>query len=414
MKTSFPKSKIRVVLAEGVHPSGEAILRDEGFKVDRIDGAIAPADLPSALAGAHIVGIRSKTQIDATAIDGTDRLLAIGCFCIGTNQVDTDASALRGVPVFNSPFSNTRSVAELTICEIIALHRRLADRSAQMHAGVWQKSSSGAHEIRGRTLGIVGYGRIGSQVSVLAEAMGMRVIFYDQVQVLPLGNARQAKSLKELLKESDVVTLHVPATPDTDTLIGAKELGAMKPGAMLINNARGTVVDVDALAAALKSGSIGGAAVDVFPSEPGANGPGFESALAGAPNVVLTPHVGGSTEEAQESIAKDVAQKLVRFVNNGSTTGGVNVPEVELPEQVGASGERVHRILHFHRNVPGVLTKLHAVISRTNANVVAEHLRTDERVGYVVLDVAPMDDWGATMLDELKAIPETLGVRLLW
>ncbi|GJQ28640.1 MAG: D-3-phosphoglycerate dehydrogenase [Phycisphaerae bacterium] len=418
MKTSFPKSAIRAVLLEGIHPAGAAMLREEGFQVESLPASPDEAKLAKLLAGAHLVGVRSKTDLPATMLDRGEKLLAVGCFCIGTNQVDLPHAARRGVPVFNSPFSNTRSVAELTIAEVIGLHRRLVEKSDLLHRGVWDKSAAGAHEVRGRTIGIVGYGHIGSQVSVLAEALGMRVIFHDIVAKMPLGNARAVKSLHDLLKDADVVTLHVPATPQTKGLIGAGQLKRMKPGAMLINNARGNVVDVDALAEALREGRLGGAALDVFPIEPAGKGEGFESPLRGLGNVILTPHVGGSTEEAQASIAEDVAAKFIKFVNVGTTTGAVNVPEVELPEQQAADASRSggrtrpHRILHFHRNVPGVLSKMHAMISDLGVNVSAEYLRTKDDVGYVVLDVDPTD--GAKVLERLRSVPETIRVRMLW
>ncbi|MFI4917163.1 MAG: phosphoglycerate dehydrogenase [Phycisphaerales bacterium JB060] len=411
-QTSYPKDKIRIVLLEGVHAAAGDRLEAEGFNVERLDGARAGTDLAGAIQGAHAIGIRSKSQIDAEALRHADKLLAVGCFCIGTNQVDLGASAAMGVPVFNSPFSNTRSVAELVIAEVIALHRRLLDRSTQMHAGQWRKSSAGSHEVRGRTLGIVGYGRIGSQVSVLAEAMGMRVIYHDIVPTLAMGNARAADSLEDLLRESDVVTLHVPATEGTDKLIGERELGMMRPGAMLLNNSRGSVVDIEALAAAVKKGDLAGAAVDVFPQEPASNDEPFESPLCRLDNVILTPHVGGSTGEAQEAIAHDVAGKLTRFINIGSTTGAVNVPQVELPEQPPGDRGRPHRILHFHKNVPGVLGKLHEVLSAHGANVSAEVLGTNRDLGYVVLDVDPGDS--RPVVEELEAIPETIRVRVLW
>jgi D-3-phosphoglycerate dehydrogenase len=319
------------------------------------------------------------------------------------------------VPVFNSPFSNTRSVAELTLAEVVALFRRLPEKTAQMHAGVWDKSAAGSREVRGRTLGIVGYGHIGSQVSVLAEAFGMRVIFHDIAPRMPLGNARAMKSLADVLREADVVTLHVPATRETEGMIGAAQIRRMKPGALLINNARGGIVDVDALAEALRTGHLAGAALDVFPEEPAGKGERFESPLRGLANVILTPHVGGSTEEAQEAIALDVCAKLEKFVNVGTTTGAVNVPEVELPEQgdhAGGRGARPHRVLHFHRNVPGVLSSMHALIAELGANISAEYLRTHEDVGYVVLDVDPTD--GGKVLGALKSVPETIRVRMLW
>ncbi len=410
--TSYPKDKIRIVLLEGVHDAAREQLQAEGFSVDCLNSACTGRRMIEAIRGAHAIGIRSKSQIDLEALQRADLLLAIGCFCIGTNQVDLGAAAARGVPVFNSPFSNTRSVAELVIAEVIALHRRLLDRSTQMHAGRWRKTSAGSHEVRGRTLGIVGYGRIGSQVSVLAEALGMRVIYHDVVPTLALGNARPAASLEHLLRESDVVTLHVPATEGTSNLIGQRELGLMRDGAMLLNNSRGSVVNIDALGEALRSSHLAGAAVDVFPHEPSSNDEPFESPLRGLDNVILTPHVGGSTGEAQEAIAQDVATKLTRFINVGSTTGAVNVPNVELAAQPGGERARPHRILHFHKNVPGVLGKLHEALSAHGANVSGEVLGTNQELGYVVVDVDPGDS--RPVVEELEAIPETIRVRVLW
>lgn len=410
-ETSFPKDQIGVVLLEGVHERAIEVFAQAGYRVQTHRPAWSPEDVLARAGDAHVLGVRSKTALPGAVIAGMPRLLAAGCFCIGTNHVDLGAARSRGVPVFNSPFGNTRSVAELTIAECVALCRRLTDRSAQMHAGVWDKSAAGSHEIRGRTLGIVGYGHIGSQVSVLAEAVGMRVIYADLVPKLPLGNARRAGSLGELLAASDIVTLHTPQTPQTEGLIGAAELSRMRPGSMLINNARGRVVDIGALAAALRSSRLGGAALDVFPEEPSSGDEPFVSELRGLANVILTPHIGGSTEEAQASIAEDVATKLVRFLDNGSTTGAVNLPQVELPAQEGGAG-RSHRLLHSHRNVPGVLSQMHAAISRLGVNVVAEHLRTDAEVGYVVLDVDPTDT--PALHAALRAIPETIRLRVLW
>jgi len=419
MQTSFPKDRIKVVLLESVHERAHDVLGTEGFSIERVDGSLDEQSLCDAVADAHLVGIRSKTQITERVLDSAGRLLAVGCFCIGTNQVDLAAARSRGVPVFNSPFCNTRSVAELTIAEIVMLYRRVLDRSVGAHQGRWLKSASGSHEVRGRTLGIVGYGRIGSQVSVLAESMGMRVIYHDVVPTLPLGNARQSGSLEELLSDADVVTLHVPADETTRDLISGEQLARMKPGSMLINNARGSVVDVEALAGSLREGHLGGAALDVFPVEPGSADERFESSLQGLENVILTPHIGGSTVEAQRAIAGDVATKLTRFVNIGTTTGAVNVPEVELPEQPGepappaaAPRERPHRLLHFHRNVPGVMSRLHSIIAEVGANVTAEHLRTRDDVGYVVLDVEPTD--AESLMQGIRAIPETIRTRLLW
>jgi D-3-phosphoglycerate dehydrogenase len=424
LKTSFPKEKIKVVLLEGIHPQAREMFKGEGFGVEAHKAALEGEALAAAVRGAHVLGIRSKTQVtkDVLRGAGASSLLTVGCFCIGTNQVDLQAACGRGVPVFNSPYSNTRSVAELTVAEVVALHRRLQEKSRRLHDGVWDKSAAGSHEVRGKTLGIVGYGHIGSQVSVLAEAMGMRVIYFDIARKLPIGNARPVKSLDELLATADDVTLHVPETAKTKGMIGREEIGRMKKGAHLINNARGSVVDVGALAAGIREGKIAGAAVDVFPYEPAGKDEPFTSELRGLENVILTPHIGGSTEEAQEAIAEDVGGKLVRFINNGSTSGAVNVPEVDLPEQgmaeearaakVKGAGGRRHRILHFHRNVPGVLSKMHTLIADMGANIAAEYLQTNKDVGYVVLDVDPTD--GSKVLAGLKAIPETIRARMLW
>ncbi|MEZ6234420.1 MAG: phosphoglycerate dehydrogenase [Phycisphaerales bacterium] len=417
MRTSFPKDKISVLLLEGIHERAVALFDDEGFQVRAMPKAADPADLPRLLDGVHLLGIRSRTHLTPEILAAAPRLLGVGCFCIGTNQVDLPAARRQAIPVFNAPHSNTRSVAELTIAEIVALHRRLGDRSAACHAGRWDKSAAGSHEIRGKTLGIVGYGHIGSQVSVLAEAMGMRVVFYDVVPKQALGNARAAASLDALLAQSDVVTIHVPATPLTENLIGPAQIAAMKPGAMLINNARGGVVDEPALCEAIRAGRVGGAAVDVFTSEPAGAADAFDSPLRGLPNVILTPHIGGSTAEAQESIGLDVATKLVRFVNTGGTTGAVNVPEVALPEQpppdaVPDDAERPHRILHFHRNVPGVLGRINSAVAALGVNVEGQYLRTREDLGYVVLDVAPTDS--ERLREALESIEETVRVRLLW
>lgn len=425
VKTSYPKDKIRVVLLENIHPRAAEMLKDEGFQVTRHSKALEGQSLIDAAKDAHAIGIRSGTQVREHILKACPRLLSVGAFCIGTNQVDNRAACLAGLPVFNSPFSNTRSVAELTIAEVIALHRRLLDKSAQMHSGTWDKSAAGAHEVRGRTLGIVGYGRIGSQVSVLAEAMGLRVIYFDILPALPLGNARPCKSLDELLAQSDAVSLHVPATRATDRLIGPKQLDKMRPGAILINNARGSVVDIPALAAALKSGRLSGAALDVFPKEPDSNTEPFISEVRGLPNVILTPHVGGSTEEAQFAIAEDVAGKLIRFINNGSTTGAVNVPNVDLPSQDEPDDEsssttkksrapkRRHRILHSHNNVPGVLKQINSVMAEMGVNIAAQYLKTNEDIGYVVFDIDPQG-FTPTLVERLRSIPETTRVRVLW
>lgn len=411
-ETSFPKDQIRVVLAENIHMRAAEVFADHGYRVERIKRALTPEDLIETGGGVHVLGVRSKTDLPGPVLNAMPKLLAAGCFCIGTNHVDLSTARARGVPIFNSPFSNTRSVAELTIAECVALSRRLGDRSNEMHAGVWRKSAVGAHEIRGKTLGIIGYGHIGTQVSVLAEAMGMRVIYFDIIPKLPLGNAQPVADLRELLSASDIVTIHVPQTEATRGLIGSAAIAQMKPGSLLINNARGDVVAMPALAEALRTEHLAGAALDVFPQEPGSGDEPFESEIRGLDNVILTPHIGGSTEEAQQAIAEDVATKLVRFLDVGSTTGAVNMPEVELPEQVNADGSRPHRILHTHKNVPGVLSALHQSISKLGVNVTGEYLRTDEEVGYVVLDVDPTDTHG--LADALRSIPETVRVRTLF
>ena len=408
MTTSYPLHKIKVVLFEGIHDRAAEILRDAGFTVDLHARAFSGDALREVAADAHLVGVRSKTHLRAEFLDAAPRLWGIGCFCIGTNQVDLPGAAARGVPVFNAPFSNTRSVAELVIAEIVALQRKLFDRSSQMHRGEWRKSASGAHEIRGQTLGVVGYGRIGSQVSVLAEAMGMRVIFHDVVDVLPLGNAQPAASLEALLAASDVVSLHVPATEGTVGLIGAHEIATMKRGGFLLNNARGNVVDLDALTGALRSRHLAGAAVDVFPREPQTNDEPFESPLQGIENVILTPHIGGSTLEAQRNIAESVASRLVKLMNNGCTATAVNVPEVQLPRLHADD----HRILHFHRNVPGVLSQLHTAIADLGVNISSEYLQTNAEIGYCILDVGPKH--GEALKERLREIPETIRVRTLW
>ncbi|HVK72741.1 MAG TPA: phosphoglycerate dehydrogenase [Kofleriaceae bacterium] len=380
--TSFPKSEIKVLLLENVHPSADELFGGEGFQIERVKGALKEAELVERIRDVHILGIRSKTQVTERVLDEARRLLVVGAFCIGTNQIRLSHANKRGVPVFNAPFSNTRSVAEMVIAEVIVLSRQLFDRSREVHEGTWKKIAVGAHEIRGKTLGIVGYGHIGRQVGVLAEMVGMQVVFYDIASRLPMGNNRVLASLEDLLAASDFVTLHVPETVATKGMIGAAQLAAMKPGACLLNASRGTVVDLDALAAAIKSGKLGGAAVDVYPEEPESNSDGFASVLRGLPNVVLTPHIGGSTEEAQAAIGREVATSLVKFVNTGATTGSVNFPELELPQARGT-----HRILNIHRNVPGVVRDITKIISDQGANIHAQMLGTDPNIGYLVMDL---------------------------
>ncbi|AKV04113.1 D-3-phosphoglycerate dehydrogenase [Labilithrix luteola] len=381
--TSFPKSEIKVLLLENIHQSAIDIFGNEGFKVETISKALPEDELVKKLEeGVHVLGIRSKTRVTRRALEAGKRLLSVGCFCIGTNQVDLEGAKASGVPVFNAPFSNTRSVAELVICEIVMLARQLGDRSREVHEGKWRKVATSSYEIRGKTLGIIGYGHIGSQVGVLAEAMGMRVVSYDIRATLPMGNNKAVDSLDALLRQSDFVTLHVPETPQTKNMIGEAELAKMKEGAYLLNLSRGTVVDLDALAQAIKSKRLGGAALDVYPEEPESNSDGFTSIVRGLPNVVLTPHIGGSTLEAQEAIGREVANVLTRFTNTGATTGAVNFPGVDLPPLVGA-----HRVLNVHRNVPGVLRDINRLVSERNANVIAQQLATDPTIGYLVMDL---------------------------
>ncbi|EPX60979.1 D-3-phosphoglycerate dehydrogenase [Cystobacter fuscus DSM 2262] len=372
----------KVLLLENIHPSAEEMFRAEGFEVERLKVALKPEELEQRLQGVHVLGIRSKTNVWEPALAKAPNLLAVGAFCIGTNQVDLKAANRHGTPVFNAPFSNTRSVAELVISEIIMLSRQLVDRIREVHAGQWRKVATGSYEVRGKTLGIIGYGHIGSQLGVLAESMGMRVIFHDVMTKLPLGNTRATATLDELLASSDFVTLHVPATASTEKMLGEAELARMRKGAFLINASRGTVVDIEALARAIRAGHIGGAAVDVYPEEPETNSDGFTTPLQGLPNVILTPHIGGSTEEAQASIGKEVATSLIKFVKSGATTGAVNFPQVETPLI-----PKTHRILNVHRNTPGVLRDINRIVSDLNANIHAQVLSTDSDIGYLVMDL---------------------------
>jgi D-3-phosphoglycerate dehydrogenase len=382
VETSFPKNRIRVLLLENVHASAQAIVNEQGFQLETCSSALAESALAQKIRDVHVLGIRSKTQITAAALAEARRLLALGAFCIGTNQIALDEAKRRGIPVFNAPFSNTRSVAELVVAEVVALARRLADRSREMHEGRWRKNAPPCYEVRGKTLGIVGYGHIGTQVGVLAEVLGMRVLFYDIAPRLPIGNNLPQESLAALLGQSDFITLHVPDTPLTRGLVGERELSMMKPGSYLLNLSRGSVVDVAAVARALRSGRLAGAAADVFPKEPEANSDEFVTELRGLPNVILTPHVGGSTEEAQAAIGREVMGALVRFVNSGATTGAVNFPHVEPPPLRGR-----HRLLNVHRNVPGVLANINRIVSDVQANIESQILATDPHVGYLVMDL---------------------------
>jgi D-3-phosphoglycerate dehydrogenase len=381
--TSFPKGEIKVLLLENVHQSAHEIFRGQGFHIEAVPRALKEDELVAKLSeGVHILGIRSKTQVTRKALEAGKRLLSVGAFCIGTNQIDLEAANQSGVPVFNAPFSNTRSVAELVICEVVMLARQLGDRSREVHEGKWRKVATDSFEVRGKTLGIVGYGHIGSQVGVLAEAMGMRVISYDIRTTLPMGNNKAVETLDALLEASDFVTLHVPETPQTKGMMGAAEIAKMKAGAYLINLSRGTVVDLDALARALKEKKLAGAALDVYPQEPESNSDGFENVMRGLANVVLTPHIGGSTAEAQESIGREVANALTKFTNTGATIGAVNFPQVELAPLAGT-----HRVLNVHKNVPGVLRDINKLVSDRNANVLGQILATDPNIGYLVMDL---------------------------
>ncbi|HTR53127.1 MAG TPA: phosphoglycerate dehydrogenase [Kofleriaceae bacterium] len=405
--TSFPKSEIKILLLENIHPVAKQELSAEGFHVEVASGALPEAELAERVRDAHVVGIRSKTQITARVLDEARRLLAVGAFCIGTNQIDLVHANKRGVPVFNAPFSNTRSVAEMILAEVVMLSRHLGDRVREVHTGTWKKVAVGSHEVRGHTLGIVGYGHIGSQVGVLAEAFGMRVVFHDIAAKLPMGNNRALPNLDDLLAQSDFVTLHVPETPQTKHMIGAEQLARMRKGACLLNASRGTVVVIEALADALRSGHIGGAAVDVYPSEPEGNTTTFETPLRGLPNVILTPHIGGSTEEAQEAIGREVSATLIKLINQGATTGSVNFPPIELAVTRGA-----HRILNIHRNVPGVLRDINKIVSDLNANIRAQLLATDPEIGYLIMDLD--QDVSQDVKKAVAALPTSIKTRILF
>lgn len=410
MKTSFPRQDIKVLLLEGVSRTGVEVFERAGYSnIEYHEKSLPEAQLLERIADAHLVGLRSRTQLTAHVLRHAKRLIAAGCFCIGTNQVDLGEAERLGVPVFNAPYSNTRSVAELVVAEAIMLLRGIPQRNAQCHRGGWSKSAAGSYEARGKTLGVIGYGHIGTQVGVLAEGLGMRVIFHDVETKLALGNAQAAAGLHDLLARSDMVTLHVPETPATKLMFGAQEIAAMRQGAVLINASRGSVVDIDALAEALRSGHLAGAAVDVFPVEPKGNDDPFVSPLIGLDNVILTPHIGGSTLEAQDNIGIEVASKLVRYSDNGSTLSAVNFPEVSLPEH-----PRSRRLLHIHKNVPGVLSRINELFSAGNINIDAQFLQTDAEVGYVVIDVAADEAQANALKDKLAAIPGTLRSRVLF
>jgi D-3-phosphoglycerate dehydrogenase / 2-oxoglutarate reductase len=408
MTTSFNKSKLKILLLEGVHPSAERIFRDAGYtNIESVKTALSGPELIAKLDGVHFLGIRSRTTLTRDVFEAAEKLVAVGCFCIGTNQVDLSAATEHGVVVFNAPYSNTRSVAELVLAEAILLLRGIPEKNAKAHRGIWLKSASDSFEIRGKTLGIVGYGSIGSQLSVLAEGLGMRVVFYDVVSKLPLGNASQIPSLEALLGQSDIVSLHVPDLASTRNLMDQERIGQMKPKSILINASRGTVVDIDALAKALDEKRLLGTAVDVFPVEPKSNDDEFESPLRGLDNAILTPHVGGSTQEAQENIGVEVADKLVRYSDNGSTLTSVNFPEVALPPHPNH-----HRLLHVHENRPGVLSAINAVFAENAINIGSQFLQTSDKIGYVVIDVDR--DYSEVALEKLAEIEGTIRCRVLF
>ncbi len=407
-RTSYPKEKINILLLENISEQAVQNFKKAGYSsIKRIGGALPEKELIKEVKEAHLLGIRSKSQITPAVLNAAGKLQAIGCFCIGVNQVNLGQARANGVTVFNAPYSNTRSVAELVIGLSVMLIRRIPDKNKAAHEGKWMKDARGSYELRGKTLGIIGYGNIGAQVSVLAEALGMKVIFYDIVTRLPLGNARPRKNMKEVLQEADIVTLHVPETAQTKNLISAGVFKHFKKGAILINYARGQVVDLDALALALQNNQLSGAAIDVYPVEPEKNGDAFHTPLQNLPNVILTPHIGGSTEEAQANIGEDVSLKLINFLETGITTGSHTVPELALPLQEGA-----HRILHIHKNVPGVLSQINTQLSSHHINILAQYLKTNDEIGYVVLDVNKNLSKEAMAL--LKSIKETIKVRVLY
>ena len=407
-ETSLDKSKIKILLLEGVHQSAVDTLHAAGYNnIDYFKTSLPEAELKERIADIHFIGIRSRTQLTEGIFDCAHKLIGVGCFCIGTNQVDLDAALARGISVFNAPYSNTRSVAELVLAEAIMLMRGVPEKSTKAHHGIWKKSASNSFEIRNKTLGLVGYGSIGSQLSVLAESLGMHVIFYDVITKLPLGNAHQVATMDELLEKSDVVSLHVPETPETKNMMGHEQFAKMKPHSVFINAARGTVVDIEALATALKEKRLLGAAIDVFPVEPRSNDEEFISPLREFDNVILTPHVGGSTLEAQANIGVEVAEKMIKYSDNGTTITSVNFPEVALPEHPSK-----HRILHIHQNIPGVLSAINQVFSENNINICGQYLQTNKSVGYVVIDVSAA--CGELALEKLKDVPGTIKSRILF
>ncbi|MEZ4259917.1 MAG: phosphoglycerate dehydrogenase [Polyangiaceae bacterium] len=404
---AFPKGEIKVLLLESIHATAHELFATEGFQVESVPGALSEDELCARVGKFDLIGIRSKTRLTARVLEAGKNLLGVGAFCIGTNQIDLETANRLGIPVFNSPFSNTRSVAELVISEIVALSRHLGDRSREIHEGKWRKTAAGSFEVRGKTVGIIGYGHIGSQVGVLAENMGMRVVSYDIRTTLPMGNNRAVGSLDELFDEADFVTLHVPETPETRMMIGKAELAAMKKGACLLNLSRGSVVDIAALADALKAKHIGGAAIDVYPEEPEGNTDDFKTPLQGLPNVILTPHIGGSTLEAQANIGREVGTSLIRLTNAGATTGAVNFPQIELPPK-----RETHRVLNVHKNVPGVLSDINKIVSEKSANIMGQVLSTDPNIGYLIMDLDK--EVAGDVNTAIAALPASIKTRILY
>ena len=406
MTLSYPKNRIKVLLLENPDARAAELFRAEGYQVEEVKGGLDEDELIERIEGVSLLGVRSKTQVTQRVLDAANRLIGIGAFCIGTNQIDLPGAMKKGVAVFNAPFSNTRSVVELALGEIIVLARRIPEKDLKMHAGDWDKSAHGSFEIRGKTLGIVGYGNIGSQLSVVAEAVGMKVVYFDVAEKLQLGNAVKCRTLEELLAQADVVTLHIDGRPENENFFGAREFARMKPGALFLNNARGHVVDVPALAAALRSGHLGGAAVDVFPYEPKTNHEPFENELRGLPNVLLTPHIGGSTAEAQRNIAEFVPERLMQYINTGNTQQSVNFPNIQLPVQ------QAHRLIHIHANVPGVLADINNVLAAHQVNILGQYLKTNEHIGYVITDINR--EYDQDVIEALRAVEHTIKFRVLY
>jgi D-3-phosphoglycerate dehydrogenase / 2-oxoglutarate reductase len=404
---SYPKSLMKVLLLENVHPAAVEAFETEGFDVEFVKGALDEEELIEKIKGVSIIGIRSKTMITKKVLEHADKLMAIGAFCIGTNQIDLNTATEKGIAVFNAPYSNTRSVVELAVGEMIMLIRKIYPKSNAMHQGIWDKSANNCFEVRGKKLGLVGYGHIGTQLSVIGEALGMEIYFYDIVDKMPIGNAKKCRSLEELLKVSDVLSMHIDGRKSNTNLIGEKEFSLMKDGVIFMNLARGSVVDIAALVNALKSGKVAGAGVDVFPEEPKTNSDPFESELIGFDNVILSPHIGGSTEEAQEGIGNYVPERLLEYINNGSSTGSVNFPEIQLPLLKGS-----HRLLHIHKNVPGILAKLNAIFAKHDINISGQYLKTSEEIGYVIVDIDK--SYSKEFIQDLKAIENTAKFRVLF